>query len=427
MSKLTSHSFRCRLFLLAGSSLLLAASALIAAAAQAVAIPQTLFEQEVSADESPGGNDFGYSVALSGNTALIGAWSEDNAKGAAYFYTKSGGTWIESQRIQPRDPRLDDEFGVPVALQGDTAVIAARGSNIYHHNNAGAVYVYNLSGGSWVQSQILTAPGAPRDGFFGVSLALKGDYLVVGNPTATVNGNFAQGAVFVFARSHGVWTFQQELTDSQGTVGSRFGGTVAISSEGMVFAQSEASVNGLSGAGAVYVYSLNGQTWTQTQELTASDPEEGAYFGSAIACSDSTAVIGAFGATVDGSSGAGKVYVFTNNSGTFTQSQELLSPDPQAFSSFGGAVAISNSRLAVSAPAMQIGDSVQQGAIYIFGGAPGSYTFRQQLTASNGEANSGFGTSVALSPGAVLVGAPRQPVRTDFPDGAAYFYSQSPQ
>lgn len=426
MNKHTCHPFR--LFLLVSGSLLLPASALLAAAPlPAAVVPRALVEQEVSSDRSPAGNDFGYSLALSGDTALIGAWSEDDQKGAAYFYTRSGGTWIESQRIAPAEQRLNDEFGIPVALDGDTAAVTARGYDLSHHSAAGAVFVYNLTGGSWVQSQLLIAPGPPSGTYFGIALALKGDYLVVGTPDATVNGNRSQGAVFVFVRSHGLWTLRQELTDPEGTVNSRFASVVAVSSEGTVFAESEASVNGLSGAGAVLVYSRNGRTWTQTQKLTANVPEENAYFGTAIACSDSTAVIGAYSATVDGLSGAGKVYVFTDNSGTYTQTQELVSPDPQAYSSFGGAIAIARSRLAIGAPAMQIGDHAFQGATYLFDGAPGSYVFRQQLTASNGAANSEFGISVGLSPDTVLVGAPRQPVRTEFQDGAAYFYSQPPQ
>jgi hypothetical protein len=101
-----------------------------------------------------------------------------------------------------------------------------------------------------------------------------------------------------------------------------------------------------------------------------------------------------------------------------------MAPEPKAFSSFGGSIAISGSTLAISAPAMELEGQAGRGATYIFRGAPGSYSFRQQLTASNGLPNSFFGHSVALSEGTVLVGAPDQPVRTEFPDGAAYFYSQ---
>ena len=420
----THYSSRSRLSVVAAGFCLLAVSAFVVVAGQPAANFLAVVEQEVSANESPAGNQFGYSVALSGNTALIGAWSEDDAKGAAYFYTKSGQTWVESQRIQLSHPSLFDDFGANVALEGDTAVVSAAGSSIYHHNNAGAVYVYNLARESWVQRQVLTAPGAPRFGYFGLSLALKGDYLAVGDPSATVDGKFFQGAVFVFVRSDGVWTFRQEITAADGVAYDRFGGTVAVSADGTIFADSEAPVNGVSGAGTVYVFTLEGDTWTETQKLTASDPEDNAYFGSAIACGDSAIFVGAFGATVNGYEGAGKVYVFTNNGGSFTEIQQVMAPEPKAFSSFGGSIAISGSTLAISAPAMELEGQAGRGATYIFRGAPGSYSFRQQLTASNGLPNSFFGHSVALSEGTVLVGAPDQPVRTEFPDGAAYFYSQ---
>jgi sugar lactone lactonase YvrE len=275
-------------------------------------------------------DQFGKSVAVSGNTAVIGAWEKNGFQGAAYVFVLSGGVWSQQAELTASDGVAGDGFGTSVAVSGNTAVIGAYGKNNYR----GAAYVFVLSGGVWTQQRELTASDGVAQDFFGTSVALSGNTGVIGAPNHNI-----RGAAYVFVLSAGE-TQQQELTASDGAADDFFGTSVALSGNTAVIGAYRKN----SAQGAAYVFVLSGGVWTQQQELTDSDGAADDEFGASVAVSGNTALIGETGGGIPlspGFPGPGAVYVFVLSEGVWSQQQELTASD--GFGHFGNSVAVSGS------------------------------------------------------------------------------------
>src|SRR5204863_1291779 len=155
-------------------------------------------EQKVSSDDGATDDQFGWSVVFAGDTAFVGAPNAsvgaNNAQGAVYVFTNSNGTWVQTQKLTADDGAEGDAFGISIALSGSTALIGAFNNN----NLQGAAYVFTESGGTWSQAQKLTADDGTQFNQFGWSVALQGDTAMIGSIGATVGQNSSQGAVYVF-------------------------------------------------------------------------------------------------------------------------------------------------------------------------------------------------------------------------------------
>jgi len=278
--------------------------------------------------------------------------------------------------------------------------------------------VFTNSAGSWSQQAELTASDGVYDDEFGISVALSsdGNTALVGALFHTVNGNTNyQGAAYVFANSAGSWSQQQELTASDGAGGDLFGNSVTLSSDGntaLVGAYAH-TVNGNRYQGAGYVFTNSAGSWSQQQELTASDGAESDYFGNSVALSSdgNTALVGAYAHTVNGNRYQGAGYVFTNSAGSWSQQAELTASDGVYDDEFGISVALSsdgNTALVGALFHTVNGNTNYQGAAYVFTNSAGSWSQQQELTASDGAGGDLFGNSVTLSSdgNTALAGAP---------------------
>ncbi|MFY9703709.1 MAG: Ig-like domain repeat protein [Terriglobales bacterium] len=348
-------------------------------------------QAELTASDGAAGDQFGFSIALSGdgNTAVVGAFGHtvngNVYQGAAYVFTNSGGNWSQQAELSASDGAAGDWFGDSVALSGDgnTAVLGASGHAVNGNQIQGAAYVFTNSAGSWSQQAELTASDGVYDDEFGISVALSsdGNTALVGALFHTVNGNTNyQGAAYVFANSAGSWSQQQELTASDGAGGDLFGNSVTLSSDGntaLVGAYAH-TVNGNRYQGAGYVFTNSAGSWSQQQELTASDGAESDYFGNSVALSSdgNTALVGAYAHTVNGNRYQGAAYVFTNSAGSWSQQQELTASDGAGGDLFGNSVTLSsdgNTALA-GAPYHTVNGNANQGAAYTFVNSPNPTT-----------------------------------------------------
>jgi YHS domain-containing protein len=227
---------------------------------------------------------------VSGKTAIIGAPYKSSYQGAAYVFTCSGTpcTWTQQQELTAADGTPGDVFGYSVAVSGNRAVIGAIGNN----SSRGAAYVFTCSGTpcTWTQQQELTASDGARGDVFGTRVGVNGATTVVGAPGKTIGNNSLQGAAYVFTCSGTpcTWTHQQELTASSGASRDEFGTRVALSGNTLIIGNN-------SSQGAAYVFTCSGSpcTWTHQQELTASDGARGDEFGYSVAVSGNTSIIGA--------------------------------------------------------------------------------------------------------------------------------------
>ena len=371
--------------------------------------------QKLTGSEATSNDYFGYSVALSsdGTTALVGSWGNQ----AAYVFTLVDGNWTQQQKLTASDGGLNDDFGQYVALSGDgnTALIGA----IYRNHQTGAAYVYNRSGTTWTLQQELAPANNGADGF-GNSVALSGDgnTALVGSPL----DNSSKGAAYVFTRNGTTWTQQQFLIAPDGQTGAQFGGAVALSSDGTT-----ALIGGwgtavtVAAQGSAYLFTRSANSWTQQQELTASDPETDAQFGTALALSGDgkTALVGAQGQTFT-QPNQGAAYLFTAASG-WAQQQELTATGGMGDDFFGRSVALSSDGgTALIGDAARTITQSNQGTATLYTAASG-WAQQQELTASDAGSDDYFGESVAMSADAssVLVGAAGNNSNT----GAAYVFT----
>ena len=252
-------------------------------------------QAKLTASDGATSNYFGGTVAISGTSVLVGAWGNNAATGAAYVFVQSGTTWPQQAKLTASDAATGDGFGDSVAISGSTAVVGAP-NKISH---TGAAYVFLRSGTTWSQQAKLTASdGAAGDSFGGYSLAISGSRAVVG----AYGKNSNAGAAYVFVRSGITWPQRAKLTASDGAAGDYFGNSVAISGTTVLVG----AWGNNSATGAAYVFVPSGTSWSQQAELTEPDAVAGDGFGSYVAISGSTALVGAPGKN----SNAGAVYVF---------------------------------------------------------------------------------------------------------------------
>jgi hypothetical protein len=310
-----------------------------------------------------------------------------------------------STELTASDGAAFDQFGQSVSLSGITALVGAPlkifGSKAYQ----GAAYVFTFDGSSWVQQQELTASDGAGGDEFGWSVALSGTTALVGASYKTIGANSRQGAAYVFTFNGSTWVQQQELTASDGAGGDAFGWSVALSGTTALVGGPGHSIGSSRAQGAAYVFTFNGSSWVQKKELTASDGAEGDSFGWSVALSGATALVGAFGKTIGSNLSQGAAYVFAFDGSTWARQQELTANNGAARDNFGLSVALSGTTTLVGADNKTIGSNDSQGAAYVFAFNSSTWVQQQQLSASNGVAGQNFGASVALSDTTALVGA----------------------
>lgn len=345
-------------------------------------------------------DNFGDAVAIEGSTALIAARDKDGLTGAVYVFERSGSRWTQQAELTAHGGAQADAFGWSLALSGDTAVIGAIGAN----HLSGAVYVFVRSGGAWVQQAELTASDATQFAGFGWSVAVDGSTLVVGDPNR--NGS---GVAYVFTRRQGVWTQQAELTDPQNTTFDSFGFSVAATTSTIVVGAQGTRNN----TGAVYVYTSSGTTWTRQATLTASDGAPSDSFGAALAITGTTLIAGAIGKNRE----TGAAYVFERIGVTWMQQAELTATDGRLLAQFGDAVAIDGPILVIAAATKRM----NTGAVYVFRRFGAAWYQRAELTAADAAPFAYVGTSVAISGSTIVAGA----IGVNDNAGAAYVFARS--
>ena len=339
------------------------------------------FEQlaKLIAADAAEGAKFGHSVAVDGDTIVIGA-PYAGTGGAVYVLRASDGA--ELAKLTASDAASSDEFGGSVAIDGDTIVIGANGKD----DNTGAVYVLRASDGK--QLATLTADDGASADNFGVSVATDGDTVVVGAMYAGTGG-----AAYVFRKSWFGDTYAQmaKLTANDAAADDRFGTSVAVDGGTVVIGAWGDDDDG-SDSGAVYVFRTTdgGATYGQVAKLTAADAAASEYFGLSLAIAGDTVVVGASGDDDAGTS-SGSAYVFrtTDGGATYPPMAKLTASDAAYIDWFGWSVAIDGATVVVGA----YGDYSYRGAAYVFRTSDGGATYGQvaKLTASDAAVEDHFG------------------------------------
>ncbi len=214
------------------------------------------------ADDGATNDFFGFSIALCGDTAVIGAFRDsDDVKGvdsgSAYVFTRSGTNWSQQAKLTAADGAGNDTFGGSVALSDDTAVIGAlRGDDDVNGVDSGSAYVFTRSGTTWSQQTKFTAADGAAGDEFGYSVALSGDTVVIGAARDDDKGNDS-GSAYVFTRSGASWSQQAKLTVADGAADDVFGWGVALSGDTVVIGAPTSIFVLPGGTGSAYVFDIN--------------------------------------------------------------------------------------------------------------------------------------------------------------------------
>jgi hypothetical protein len=420
--------------------LILAVMACIAMQALFAATPIPVEEELVKllSTDLEDGDRFGNAVAVDGNTAVIGAlYEEDTAnfpntynRGAAYVFTRDGsGVWSQQAKLIASDWASDDQFGSSVALDGDTAVIGAWYEDSDGYSANGAAYVFTRDGGAWTQQAKLLAPDKASWDVFGYSVAVDGDTAVIGAIYEDSDGVDGNGAAYVFTRTSGAWSFQAKLLADDKARWDSFGNSVAVSGDTVAIGSPGHSTPYANYAGVVYMFTRSGETWNQTAQLAASDQNYGDEFGSSVDLEGDIALIGAPD-KASPYSYSGAAYVFTRDGGGYWNEQaKLLASDlaseSSMFDRFGCSVAIDGD-VAVIGSRNQDSDGVSNnGAAYVFArDGSGVWTEQMKLLASDKATDDWFGGTLDISGATIIVGVPMKDYKVPGDDysGAAYIY-----
>jgi len=332
--------------------------------------PQTLIgileEAKLTVCDGSANDEFGYSVSVSGDTAIVGTIFGDTIggvdSGSAYVYVRSGGVWIQEAKLTASDGSANDEFGWSVSVSGDTAIVGARIDDTIAGGDSGSAYVYVRSGGVWTEETRLTASDASSGDQLGYSVSVSGDTAIVGAILGDSNSAIISGSAYVYVRSGGIWTEEAKLTASDSAIDDNFGWSVSVSGNtaivGAVRGDSIAGVN----SGSAFVYVRSGGIWTEEAKLTASDGAIGDAFGFSVSVSGDTVIVGARDDDSIAGLVSGSAFVYVRSGGIWTEEAKLTASDGAIGDRFGISVSVS-------------GDTAIVGAIFhdtIAGGDSGS-------------------------------------------------------
>jgi len=356
-------------------------------------------------------DEFGASVAIDVDTAIMGAPGDDHAgdaSGSAYVFIRSGAVWTQQAKLIALDADVGDRFGFDVANSGNIAFVGAPGDDFpIDVFDAGSVYVFNRAGTVWTQGQKLAkaTPGLYEE--FGRSVAMDTTTAFIGAPFNTLFRE-ESGSVFVYIRSGLTWSLLDNFGASDNFIDDGFGHSVALSGSTAVVGNE---------SGAAYVFLRTGDTWNEQQILVS--PDGGAGFGLSVAVRGDVVLIGA---PLDG---AGSAYVFTRTAGVWTFQQKLTAPEATA--GFGNSVAMETNLAVVGASLDDTVAGVSAGATYLFVNTGGVWSQEARVRAGDAAAGDEFGSDVAVSTGRVLVGARFGDNAGGVNSGSAYvFAARSP-
>jgi hypothetical protein len=383
---------------------------------------------------------FGISIAVSGNTLVVGDFDANIENyGAVYVYVKPASGWANMTQVAKLTSSDNGEgFGVSVAVSGNTIVVGAANTSNFSRSKLnrqnfdlpaagpGAAYVFVKPASGWKDmtetAKLTASDGQPGDAF-GDSVSISGPTIAVGAFFAPdSSGNSFAGKAYVFVRPGSGWLGSlnetAKLTASDSQLLNYMGASIAMS--GTTVVAGSYGHNNFQGTAYVFAEPAGGwSSMTQTAELTASDGKGSDDFGFSSSISGSTVVIGAVNAAV----GKGAAYVFVKPSAgwsNMTQTAELRAPNATQGDGFGQSASISGNLVVVGAPGANVGANQLQGAAYVFAKPSSGWknsSTATELTASDGAANDNLGVSAAISGSTIVAGAPKSTT-----PGSAYVF-----
>lgn len=386
----------------------------------------------VAATSSVPFDGFGTALALDGDLALVGAPGAATVAGsqvgAAYLFQRTASGWTEIAELRASDGAANDRFGIAVALEGDTAVVSAFTADATAPDS-GALYVFQRVGGTWTETQKVLGVGADIGEGLGWSLALQGNTLIAGAADDHHSGGaFNGGAAYFFERTPTGWVQRQRLIAGDGEAFDYFGQTVTLDGNTLVVgAWSDNHALGANG-GSAYVFRRTGANFLLSQKLIPADNGSNDRFGWDVDLRAGELAVGAIGDTINGGYEAGSVYLFADSPTGFVQQQKLVAQAPHSAALFGSSVALRSAGLLVGSMQAHSPAGQYSGNAFLFERSGTSFVPTLAVRSTALEQGANFGAEVAWEGELALVGAPGDDTRLAGQNtGAVYAYRIEPE
>ena len=364
-----------------------------------------------SANPEKAGDSYGCSVAISGDWAAVGAYGYDKSGGltdcgAVFIYKRTNGQWKQMQILTASDAQPGDRLGYSVAIDGNRLVagasLATVGSGFYH----GAAYVFELTGGVWAQTDKLTALDAASGDYFGSSVSIEGNNIVIGAPGDDGAGTTDEGCAYWFRYEPSIpdWVQDHKITGTLAANNDKMGTSVSVSGGYALIGIPGRSNN----AGYATMFQKSNTTYYDFNPGLPS----GSRCGESVCIKNLNIVIGAPNTTVDGKANRGKVFVYNG----LSQNGDVLLPSLNAEDNFGSSVSFFNGYLLVGATGRTVNGNISQGEAYLFKQGIGNFgntvwDYKRKINVNNGTINEFYGQSVSINGFNLLVG-------TEWPQGS---------
>ena len=342
---------------------------------------------------------FGYSVSISGDTAVAGAYFDNQRgdySGSAYVFQKIGNAWTQVAKLFAADGATNDQFAISVSISGEIAIVGAWNDDD-RGTDSGSAYIFEKVGDVWTQvAKLLASDGAAGDKF-GFSVSISGVTAIVGAHNDDDRGTDS-GSAYVFEKVGNVWTQVAKLVASDGAAGDIFGVGASISGGAAIVG----AWNDDGARGSAYVFEEAGNVWTQVAKLLASDGVIDDYFGGSVSISGDAAIVGATGDD-DRGVNSGSAYIFEKIDNVWTQTAKLVASDGGP-SEYFGHVSINGTTAVVGAP-WNNRRGYHFGAAYVYRKVGGAWPQQAIIFASDGAEGDQLGP-VSLSGDTVIAGVP---------------------
>ena len=310
----------------------------------ASALLYSIEEIKILASDGSAYDWFGFSVFISGDNAIIGSPMDDGESGSAYIFEQEGSQWLEHTKLIASDGSYSDNFGWSVSISGDYAIVGAEcdtDNGIYN----GSAYIFKQEENQWIEQTKLTASDGDNYYVFGHSVWINDSYAFIGAPGASYENNDHVGAVYIFKLEGSNWIEYEKLVASDCGFSDEFGTSISVFGDYIIVGSPDNDGNDL-WSGAAYIFKKEGNNWVEQVKLIASDGATADHFGCSVSIFGNYAIVGAEWNDENGDQ-SGSVYIFERVGESWIEYEKLIASYTTSEYTFGRDVSINGDYLVV--------------------------------------------------------------------------------
>ena len=371
---------------------------------------------------------YGRDIDVHNNDLIVGAWGFDvnggTNSGKAFIYEISSDTLIEKACLMSPNSNPLDYFGRSVSIYGDWAAVGSYLEDVGGNVDQGAVYMYHFDGANWSLDTTLHASDGSAEDFFGYSIDIHDDIMVIGADRFDNGAELDQGKAYVFKLSGGLWNETDGFLSSDGEADDRFGIECKIYDNTIVIGAYLDDHNGLVNSGSAYVFEVdaNGLV-SQSQKLVATDLEAGDFFGRSVAVYDDVIIIGSYLHDSNNITESGQVYSFVKDNASWYQSDIISSNEASEGDRLGRCVEICGKYMVAGAFQNDVNNLTgEPGVAYLFERNGDNWQKVAKFTPSDATGDDFFGYSVSINHAMAIIGAYRHDTNGNTDQGKVYLY-----